>query len=102
VGFFRVWVRAEVVFRDYDCLFKELALRCPEMVCDVMDVGRMFGMTKALERRVKPRRLKCAGHNDRWSDTRFSGRPKPTALLLKLGNLTGHLISCGKKEIRVS
>jgi len=83
----------EVVFRDYDCPFKELALRYPEMVYDVMDVARMFGMTKALERRVKPRRLKWAGHNDRWSDTRFSGSPKRAALLLKPGNLTGHLIS---------
>jgi hypothetical protein len=83
----------EGVFRDYDCPFKQLALRCPEMVYDVMDVARMFGMTKALERRVKPKRPRCAGHNDRWSDIRFSGRPERAALRLKLGNLTGHLIS---------
>lgn len=63
--------RRGVLFREYNCPFKELALKYPEMICDVMDAAHISGMAKALGRRVKARRLKCAGHNDPYCEYTF-------------------------------
>ncbi len=76
--------RNQVVYQERNCLFEDLAVKYPGLVCDVLDeavhegIDRLGGM--------KTIRLKCKGHGDpiceyrvRWLVSVRGGKAKPKA-----------------------
>jgi len=53
----------KVVFRVHSCHFLELAIKYPELVCDVLDAATLEGISEAIGG-VKITRTKCMGHGD--------------------------------------
>jgi len=53
----------KVVFREHSCQFLELALKYPELVCDVLDNAVQEGIGEALGG-VKIAKTKCMGYGD--------------------------------------
>ncbi len=55
---------SEVNFVEHNCLFRELAVKYPQVVCDGLDDGFHEGIDSALGSNVKTEKMKCAGHGD--------------------------------------
>lgn len=53
-----------IVYRVHNCLFLELAVQMPEMMCDVLHEAFHEGVSKAMGGRAKITRLTCKGHGD--------------------------------------
>jgi len=53
-----------IVFRDHNCLFLELAVKMPEIMCDVLHNSFHEGVSNAMGGKVKILRLSCKGHGD--------------------------------------
>lgn len=60
--------KREVLFRERNCLFQEVALKHPEIICDGLDAGFYGGITKIMGQGVKARRLRCMGHGDPYCE----------------------------------
>jgi predicted ArsR family transcriptional regulator len=57
-----------VVFRTHNCLFLELAVNMPEIMCDVLHESFDKGISNALGGKAKIRRLTCQGHGDPYCE----------------------------------
>lgn len=55
---------SEVNFLEHNCLFRELAVKYPQVVCDGLDDGLHQGIDSALGPKARTRKLKCIGHGD--------------------------------------
>jgi predicted ArsR family transcriptional regulator len=58
----------QVVYRMHNCLFFELAVRMPEMMCDALHEAFHEGVSTALKKKVKIERLTCQGHGDPYCE----------------------------------
>ncbi|MFQ5711982.1 MAG: helix-turn-helix transcriptional regulator [Candidatus Geothermarchaeales archaeon] len=54
----------EVVYRVNNCLFLELALKHPELICETMEDAVEAGASQAMNPEWKLERLKCIAHGD--------------------------------------
>ncbi|NIQ04902.1 MAG: hypothetical protein GWO20_03945 [Candidatus Korarchaeota archaeon] len=52
----------EIVFRAHNCVFLELAVKMPEMMCDVLHDAFHGGVCRAMGRKTKITRISCKGH----------------------------------------
>jgi len=57
-----------VVFRVHNCLFLELAVKMPEMMCDVLHDAFHEGISSAMGGKAKIIRLTCVGHGDAYCE----------------------------------
>jgi len=57
-----------VVYRDHNCLFLELAIKMPEMMCDVLHEAFHEGISNAMGGKTKITRLTCKGHGDPYCE----------------------------------
>lgn len=51
-----------VTYRVHNCLFLELAVRMPDMMCDILHEAFHEGVANAMGGKVKIMRLSCKGH----------------------------------------
>lgn len=51
-----------ITYRVHNCLFLELAVRMPEMMCDILHDAFHEGVADAMGGKVKIKRLSCKGH----------------------------------------
>ncbi len=58
----------EVVYREHNCMFLDLAKKNPKMICDSLDDGFHAGIIKALGPKIEGKKLKCMGHGDRYCE----------------------------------
>jgi predicted ArsR family transcriptional regulator len=58
----------QVVYRMHNCLFFELAVKMPEIMCDTLHEAFHEGISIALNKKVKIKRLTCQGHGDRYCE----------------------------------
>lgn len=58
----------EIVFRERNCLFLEVAMKHPETVCDGLDTGVHSGIIRGMGEGVKGERLQCRGHGDTYCE----------------------------------
>lgn len=66
MGFYPMLVRVgrdRVVYQERNCLFQDLAVKSPGLVCDILDEAVHEGFDKSLGG-MKSIRLKCKGHGD--------------------------------------
>ncbi len=54
--------RESVVYQERNCLFEDLAIKYPGLVCDVLDEAVHEGIDKVTDTQTS--RLKCKGHGD--------------------------------------
>lgn len=64
----------EVVYRMHNCLFLELAVKMPEMMCDVVHEAFHEGVTSAMDGKAKIVRVTCKGQGDSYCEHRFEWR----------------------------
>jgi len=57
-----------VVYRVHNCLFLELAVKMPEMMCDVLHNAFHEGVSDAIGGKAKIVRLTCMGHGDAYCE----------------------------------
>jgi len=57
-----------VVYRVHNCLFLELAVKMPEMMCDVLHNAFHEGVSSAMGEKAKIIRLTCQGHDDPYCE----------------------------------
>lgn len=55
---------SEVNFAEHNCIFQELAVKYPNVVCDGLDDGFHAGIDEALGSGVRTEKLRCRGHGD--------------------------------------
>jgi len=60
--------RETLQYRCYNCLFKELAEKYPQLICDVLDNALHKEMCKQLNPDIDWKKLKCAGHGDGYCE----------------------------------
>lgn len=58
----------QIVFRVHNCLFLELAVKMPEMMCEVLHDSFHEGVANAMGGNVKITRLTCKGHGDPYCE----------------------------------
>ncbi len=58
------------VYRVHNCLFLELAVKMPEMMCDILHEAFHEGVSNAIGGKVKITRLTCKGHGDSYCEHR--------------------------------
>lgn len=58
----------EVVYRERNCIFLEVALKHPEIICDGLDAGFYDGIIRGMGQGVEGERLKCKGHGDPYCE----------------------------------
>ncbi len=58
----------QIVYRVHNCLFLELAVKMPEMMCDVLHEAFHEGVSSAMGGKVKIIRLTCKGHGDPYCE----------------------------------
>ncbi len=58
----------QIVYRMHNCLFFELAVKMPEMICDALHESFHEGVSSALNKKVKIIRLTCQGHGDPYCE----------------------------------
>jgi predicted ArsR family transcriptional regulator len=58
----------KIVYRLYNCLFFELAVKMPEVMCDVLHESFHDGVAKALGKPVKINRLTCMASGDAYCE----------------------------------
>ena len=76
--------RDHVVYQERNCLFEDLAVKCPGLVCDALDEAVHEGIDRL--GRTKTIRLKCKGHGDavceyrvQWQGSALKPKPKQKA-----------------------
>ncbi len=57
-----------IVYRVHNCLFLELAVKMPEMMCDVLHDAFHEGISSAMGGKAKIIRLTCMGHGDSYCE----------------------------------
>ncbi|MBX5327584.1 MAG: helix-turn-helix transcriptional regulator [Candidatus Bathyarchaeia archaeon] len=57
-----------VTYRVHNCLFLELALRMPELMCDALHESFDKGISDAMGGKLKIVRLTCQGHGDPYCE----------------------------------
>ncbi|MEM2906150.1 MAG: ArsR family transcriptional regulator [Candidatus Bathyarchaeia archaeon] len=67
-----------IVYRLHNCLFLELAVKKPKVVCDVLHDSYHQGLIKAMSERIKMTRGKCIAEGDPYCEHRCEWFP-PTA-----------------------
>lgn len=65
-----------VVYREYNCIFQDLAVKYPKLVCDVLDEAFHDGLRRQMSPSMKSSRLRCMGHGDPYCEyaVRWPGR----------------------------
>jgi predicted ArsR family transcriptional regulator len=58
----------KIVYRLHNCLFFELALKMPEMICDVLHESFHEGVSDATGKKFKISRLTCMGKGDLYCE----------------------------------
>jgi len=58
----------KIVYRLHNCLFFELALKMPEMICDVLHESFHEGVSDATGKKLKISRLTCMGKGDLYCE----------------------------------
>jgi len=58
----------KIVYRLYNCLFFELAMKMPEVMCDVLHESFHQGVTSAMGKRAKINRLTCMAKGDLYCE----------------------------------
>ena len=58
----------KIVYRVHNCLFLELAVKMPEMMCDVLHNAFHKGITSAMQGKAEIILLKCRGHSDPYCE----------------------------------
>jgi len=66
-----------IIYRVHNCVFFELALRMPELVCEVIHEGFHEGISNALDKKVKISRLTCMGAGDPYCEHLCDWLAKP-------------------------
>jgi len=61
----------QIVYRIHNCLFLELAVKMPEMMCDVLHEAFHEGVTSVMDGKAKIVRLTCKGQGDPYCEHRF-------------------------------
>ncbi len=61
-------VNKKVAYRLHNCVFFELALDKPEIICDIFHESFNKGVSSALENKVRFLRLKCLAHGDPYCE----------------------------------
>jgi predicted ArsR family transcriptional regulator len=74
----------KIVYRLHNCLFQELSVKMPEIMCDVLHESFHEGVSKAIGKDLKIDRATCMGHGDPycehvciWSRTAGKSRLPP-------------------------
>jgi len=58
----------KVVYRLHNCLFHELSVKMPEIMCDVLHESFHEGVSKAIGKDLKIGRSTCMGHGDPYCE----------------------------------
>jgi len=58
----------KVVYRLHNCLFLELAIKMPEVMCDILHESFHEGVTKVMGRDMKVSRVTCMGKGDAYCE----------------------------------
>ena len=58
----------KIVYRLHNCLFFELALKMPEMICDVLHESFHEGVSEAMGKKLKISRRTCMGKGDLYCE----------------------------------
>jgi predicted ArsR family transcriptional regulator len=58
----------KIVYRLHNCLFFEMALKMPEMMCDTLHESFHEGVSKATGNKVKISRATCMAHGDLYCE----------------------------------
>jgi predicted ArsR family transcriptional regulator len=58
----------KVVYRLHNCLFQELSIKMPELMCDVLHESFHEGVSKEIGKDLKIDRATCMGHGDRYCE----------------------------------
>ena len=68
----------KVAYRLHNCLFQELSIKMPEILCDVLHESFHEGVSKAIGKNLKIDRATCMGHGDAYCEhiAVWSGIPK--------------------------
>lgn len=62
----------QIVYRMHNCLFLELAIKMPEVMCDVLHEAFHEGVTNVMEGKAKITRLSCKGQGDPYCEHIFA------------------------------
>lgn len=66
-----------VVFRVHNCVFLELAVKMPGMMCDVLHDAFHEGVSGAMGEETKITRLSCKGHGDPYCEHKCEWHVSP-------------------------
>lgn len=58
----------KIVYRLHNCLFRELSLKMPDIMCDVLHESFHEGVSKAIGKDLKITRSTCMGHGDSYCE----------------------------------
>ena len=58
----------KIVYRLHNCLFQELSVKMPEIMCDVLHESFHEGVSKAIGKDLKIDRATCMGHGDPYCE----------------------------------
>jgi len=58
----------KIVYRLHNCLFQELSIKMPEIMCDVLHESFHDGVSKAIGKDLKIDRKTCMGHGDPYCE----------------------------------
>ena len=58
----------KIVYRLHNCVFFELAIKMTEMICDIVHEGFHEGISNAMGKKMKIRRLSCMGKGDPYCE----------------------------------
>ena len=58
----------KIVYRLHNCLFFEMAIKMPEIMCDVLHESFYEGFTKAMGKNLKVKRLTCMAKGDQYCE----------------------------------
>jgi len=58
----------KIVYRLHNCLFFEMAVKMPEIMCDVLHEGFHEGLSKAMGKNVRVDRLTCMSKGDPYCE----------------------------------
>jgi predicted ArsR family transcriptional regulator len=57
-----------VVYRLHNCLFRELSIKMPDLMCDILHESFHEGVAKAIGKDLKITRATCMGHGDPYCE----------------------------------
>lgn len=58
----------EIVYREYNCLFLERALKNPDAICEGLDDGFFGGLVQEIGTGIVGKKNKCRGHGDEYCE----------------------------------